>query len=182
MRKLKNEELNRLSIEEFKQTSKLPLVLVLDDVRSLNNVGSAFRTADAFRLTKIYLCGITGIPPHREINKTALGATDSVEWAYAPDVSQLITQLREDNYTITAIEQADQSKSLESFQPLLDHKYALVFGNEVFGVNDQVIKVADHCLEIPQYGTKHSLNISVSIGITVWDFFSKLTKAGVNTF
>ena len=182
MRKLKNEELKRLSIEEFKLTAKLPLVIVLDDVRSLNNVGSAFRTADAFRLAKVFLCGITGKPPHREITKTALGATESVDWSYSPDVFQLIHQLKEEGYTIAVIEQVDQSRSLENFEPLADHKYALIFGNEVYGVNDQVVAEADHCLEIPQFGTKHSLNISVSIGVTVWDFFSKLTKAGVKAF
>ncbi|MGB5976886.1 MAG: TrmH family RNA methyltransferase, partial [Cyclobacteriaceae bacterium] len=157
MRKLKTEELERLSIEEFKIKKKIPLVLVLDNVRSMANIGSAFRTGDAFRIEKICLCGITAQPPHREINKTALGATDSVTWQYFEETSQAIEQLQQEGYTVAAIEQAEGSISLEQFQPEETQKTAVVFGNEVFGVSDEVIKRADYCLEIPQFGTKHSL-------------------------
>jgi tRNA G18 (ribose-2'-O)-methylase SpoU len=172
MRKLKNEELDRLSLEEFKKSEKTPIVLVLDNVRSLNNVGSAFRTADAFALEKIYLCGITGQPPHREINKTALGATDSVEWEYHKDVIAAIKRLKENGYRIVAIEQADKSQYLDDYIPK-NKKLALIFGNEVSGVHEGIIPVADDVIEIRQFGTKHSLNISVSIGIVVWDVLSK---------
>lgn len=168
MKKLKLEELNRLSVEEFKEAPKTPLVLVLDNVRSMNNVGSAFRTADAFALEKVYLCGITGTPPHREIQKTALGAEQAVEWEYAGDTAELCQRLQAEGYQILAIEQAEGSTMLHQFIPSKDQKYALVFGNEVFGVDDKVMELADGCLEIPQYGTKHSLNISVSIGVVVW--------------
>lgn len=173
MRKIKNEELNRLSQEEFKNAEKIPAVLVLDDVRSAMNVGSAFRTADAFRLEQIYLCGITAQPPHREINKTALGAQDSMEWMHVETVGSCIEELKNNGYQIIAVEQADESTSLLDFQIAKGAKYAFVFGNEVFGVNDQVVEIADTVLEIPQYGTKHSLNISVSIGVVLWDFVSK---------
>lgn len=173
MRKIKNEELNRLSPEEFKSSDKVPVVLVLDDVRSAMNVGSAFRTSDALRIEKIYLCGITAQPPHREINKTALGAQDTVEWEHKETIQQCIEELRSDGYLIIAIEQADESTSLLDFKPNVDEKYAFVFGNEVFGVADQVVESADTVLEIPQYGTKHSLNISVSIGVVLWDYFAK---------
>ena len=174
MRKLKNEELDRLSIEAFKEAEKIPLVLVLDNVRSLNNIGSAFRTADAFLIEKIYLCGITGQPPHREINKTALGATDSVAWEYKKDTLSLVKALKEEGFTIFSIEQAENSISLEDFNPDGIAKIACVFGNEVFGVDQEVVNASDACLEIPQFGTKHSLNISVSIGIVVWELFTKL--------
>lgn len=174
MRKLKNEELNRLSVEAFKSAEKTPIVIVLDNIRSLNNVGSAFRTADAFRIEAIYLCGITAKPPHREIHKTALGATESVTWKYFQKTEEAIAQLKEQNYEIICIEQVDTSLSLESFNPLHNKKYALVFGNEVKGVEDDIISMCDKCVEIPQIGTKHSLNITVSIGIVLWDFFSKL--------
>ncbi|MEO1051009.1 MAG: RNA methyltransferase [Bacteroidota bacterium] len=174
MRKLANEELGRISVEEFKQTQKLPVVILLDSVRSLNNVGSAFRTSDAFLVEKIYLCGITGTPPNREINKTALGATDSVDWEYVESSLDLVKQLKEEGYQVLSIEQADESISLEQFQLEKDKKYCLVFGNEVFGVSDEVVDESHTCLEIPQFGTKHSLNISVSLGIVVWDFFLKL--------
>lgn len=172
MRKLKNEELDRLSVEEFKSSDKIPVVLILDDIRSMQNVGSAFRTGDAFRIEKIYLCGITGQPPHREINKSALGATDSVDWEYRESVVSLISELKED-HVLASVEQADHSVSLEKFKPEMDKKYAFVFGNEVFGVKDEVVQESEMCLEIPQFGTKHSLNISVSIGVVLWDFFSK---------
>lgn len=174
MRKLKNEELERLSIEDFKTVKKIPLTLILDNVRSLNNVGAAFRTADAFLVEKIYLCGITGTPPHREINKTALGATDSVEWEHKKDTLSLVQELREAGYTVYSIEQAENSTALEDFEPDMATKIACVFGNEVFGVDQAVVNASDACLEIPQFGTKHSLNISVSIGIVVWELFNKL--------
>lgn len=172
MRKLKNEELERLKVEEFKGLKKTPIVIVLDDVRSLNNVGSAFRTSDAFALEKIYLCGITGTPPHREINKTALGATESVDWEYQKDVIKLIVNLKAEGYKIIAIEQADESCYLDDFMPD-NSKLALIFGNEVSGVTDGIIPLSDEVVEIRQYGTKHSLNISVSIGVVVWDILSK---------
>lgn len=172
MRKLKNEELNRLSIEGFKLADKIPISLVLDDIRSMNNVGSAFRTGDAFRIEKIYLCGITAQPPHREIHKTALGATESVDWEYSEDIEDLVKKLSTD-HSIVSIEQAEGSTSLEEFQPDTAKKYAFVFGNEVFGVKEEIVQQSDLCLEIPQFGTKHSLNISVSIGVVVWDYFLK---------
>lgn len=174
MRKLKNEELGRLSIKDFHASRKVPLILLLDDVRSLHNVGSAFRTADAFRLDRLILCGITGKPPHREINKTALGATESVTWEYFKDPMPVLISYKEDGYRIIVIEQADESISLMDFQLDQDRKYVLIFGNEISGVNENIIALADHVVEIPQFGTKHSLNISVSIGIVVWDLVSKL--------
>jgi 23S rRNA (guanosine2251-2'-O)-methyltransferase len=174
MRKLNMEELNRLSVEEFKEVKKSPLVIVLDNVRSLNNVGSAFRTSDAFLVEKIILCGITGTPPHKEIQKTALGATESVSWEYVPTTLEAIDQLKASGYRICAFEQVDQSVLLDKFMPEKEGKYALVFGNEVFGVEEQVIENSDHILEIPQLGTKHSLNISVTIGIAIWDFAVKM--------
>ncbi|MBR06078.1 MAG: RNA methyltransferase [Rickettsiales bacterium] len=173
MRKLKNEELGRLEPEEFAEAEKLNACIILDDIRSMNNIGSAFRTSDAFRVEKIYLCGITATPPHRDINKTALGATDTVEWEHVKDIQSLISQLKDQGYKIVSLEQADQSTMLNEFQPTSSDKYAFVFGNEVFGVKDDVVKESDIVLEIPQFGTKHSLNISVSLGITIWDFVSK---------
>ncbi len=174
MRKLKNEELGRKDVEEFKSTDKNPLVIVLDNVRSMHNVGSAFRTADAFLIEKIYLCGITATPPHREIHKTALGATESVEWSFVDKTSDAILQLKKQGYTILSIEQADKSIDLHEFNPEKDKKYALVFGNEVYGVEDEIVKMSDYVLEIPQFGTKHSLNISVSVGVVVWDLLNKI--------
>lgn len=174
MRKLKNEELDRLSIEAFKQSPKSPLIVILDDIRSLNNVGSAFRTSDAFLIEKIYLCGITGKPPHRDIQKTALGATESVDWEYSPDILNLCQNLQQEGWKIVAIEQTDESIFLQDFQINPPHKYALVFGNEVFGVKEALVQMADYCVEIPQFGTKHSLNISVSMGVVLWDLFVKL--------
>lgn len=170
------EELERLSVEEFKEIKKSPIVLVLDNVRSLNNVGSAFRTADAFRIEKIYLCGITGTPPHRDIQKTALGATESVEWEYCLNTLEAVDKLKNSGYQISALEQVDNSKMLNDFLPEKGQKYALIFGNEVFGVEEEVLKACDHVLEIPQLGTKHSLNISVSLGIAVWDLMVKLEQ------
>ncbi|MDW3196734.1 MAG: RNA methyltransferase [Cytophagales bacterium] len=174
MRKLKNEELGRLSVEEFKAAKKLNACLVLDNIRSMNNIGSAFRTGDAFRIEKIYLTGISATPPHRDIHKTALGATDSVDWEHVKDTLELIKRLREEGYQIVALEQAENSMTLEAFEPDPDKKYAIVFGNEVFGVDQEVVSQSDICVEIPQFGTKHSLNISVSIGVILWDFFSKI--------
>ncbi len=173
MRKIKNEELNRLSLEEFKKSKKLEAVVILDDVRSAMNVGSAFRTSDAFGVEKVYLCGITAQPPHREINKTALGAQDSVEWIHVEDILELMSELKTSGYKIAAVEQADESTSLLNFNPDPDEKYAFIFGNEVFGVKDELVENADLVVEIPQYGTKHSLNISVSIGVVLWDFLTK---------
>jgi tRNA G18 (ribose-2'-O)-methylase SpoU len=168
MRKLANEELNRLEIDEFKKVKKNPVVLVLDNVRSMNNVGSAFRTGDAFLIEKIYLCGITAQPPHREINKTALGATDTVEWKHFENTLDAVEDLKKEGYKIMSVEQAENSLSLEKFTPEPHEKYAYIFGNEVYGVEQEVVDKSDHCLEIPQFGTKHSLNISVSIGVVLW--------------
>jgi tRNA G18 (ribose-2'-O)-methylase SpoU len=173
MKKLSMDELNRLSVEDYKEAEKNPLVLVLDNVRSLNNVGAAFRTSDAFLVKKIFLCGITGQPPHREIQKTALGATASVDWEHHENTLALINTLKKDGYEICVLEQVSNSTPLNEFLPQAGKPYALVFGNEVFGVEDEVVQAADHVLEIPQLGTKHSLNISVSIGITLWDMVSK---------
>ncbi|MFY7890186.1 MAG: RNA methyltransferase [Spirosomataceae bacterium] len=170
------DDLNRLTAEEFKETEKFPYVLILDDIRSLNNVGSVFRTADAFKADKVYLCGITGTPPHRDIQKTALGADETVTWEHVSDVLELVKSLQTDGYTVAAVEQVEGSVSLLDFQPEPNQKYAFVFGNEVFGVNEEVVKQANFCLEIPQYGTKHSLNIAVTNGVVCWDFVSKILK------
>ena len=174
MRKLKNSELKRLDINQFRETKKSPLIIVLDNIRSLNNIGSVFRTADAFLIEKIYLCGITAKPPHKEIHKTALGSTDSVSWEYVENTLELVKRLKSENIIVLAVEQAEKSLSLESFEPVEDLKYAVIFGNEVKGVQQEVVSVSDGCLEIPQFGTKHSLNISVSCGIVIWDLFSKM--------
>ncbi len=170
------DDLNRLTVEEFKETEKFPYVLILDDIRSLNNVGSVFRTADAFKADKVYLCGITGTPPHRDIQKTALGADETVTWEHVSDVLELVKSLQTDGYIVAAVEQVEGSVSLLDFQPEPNQKYAFVFGNEVFGVNEEVVKQANFCLEIPQYGTKHSLNIAVTNGVVCWDFVSKILK------
>ena len=167
--------MDRLSVEEFKKESKSPIVIVLDNVRSLNNVGSVFRTADSFLVEKIYLCGITGSPPHKEIQKTALGATESVEWEHVPNTLDAVENLKGQGYVVCAFEQADKSTMLHEFLPQHGKKYALVFGNEVFGVEEDVLKASDYVIEIPQLGTKHSLNISVSAGIAVWDFVFKMS-------
>ncbi|WP_423149370.1 RNA methyltransferase [Rubrolithibacter danxiaensis] len=174
MRKLKLDELNRATVEEFKAQEKLPIAIVLDNVRSLHNVGSVFRTCDGFAVEELILCGITGQPPHREIEKTALGATQSVHWRYFDQNVEAISYLKDKGYKIIAIEQAENSIYLNNFSPARDEKYALIFGNEVNGVSDEVMKTIDHCIEIPQFGTKHSFNIVVSAGIVLWDFFSKL--------
>lgn len=176
MRKLKLDELNRVSVEEFKRQEKLPVIVVLDNVRSLNNVGSAFRTADGFAVEAIYLCGITAQPPHREIEKTALGATQSIAWSYFENVADAVKDLKKHNFEIIAIEQAESSISLLEFEPQHNKKYAFFFGNEVNGVSDEVMREIDSCIEIPQFGTKHSFNIVISTGIVLWDFFSKTSK------
>ena len=173
MRKLKNSELGRPTIEEFKQTAKIPLIVVLDNIRSLNNIGSVFRTSDAFLIEKIYLCGITAKPPHKDIHKTALGATDSIEWEYVEDTLELIQKLKDSKIKILAIEQAENSTMLQDFNIEPKQKYAVVFGNEVKGVQQKVVSESDYCIEIPQLGTKHSLNISVSVGVVLWDLFKK---------
>lgn len=176
MRKLENSELKRKSIDDFKIANKTPILIILDDIRSLNNIGSVFRTADAFLIEKIYLCGITATPPNKEIHKTALGATETVDWEYQSDVLTIIKKLKKDNITVLAIEQVESACLLNDFETETSKKYALVFGNEVFGVNQKAIEICDGCIEIPQLGTKHSLNISVSTGIVVWDLFQKLNQ------
>lgn len=174
MRKLDNAELGRKSAEDFKSAEKTPLILVLDDVRSLHNIGSVFRTADAFLIEKIILCGITAVPPNKEMNKTALGATETVEWEHYASITEAISRLKEDGIVTLAVEQAEGATMLQDFFPDKERKYALVFGNEVFGVSQSAIDLCGQCLEIPQSGTKHSLNISVSTGVVVWDFYNKL--------
>ncbi|MBL0013808.1 MAG: RNA methyltransferase [Flavobacterium sp.] len=173
MRKLENSELERKSIADFKNSDKTPLIIILDDVRSLNNIGSVFRTADAFLIEKIYLCGITAVPPNKEIHKTALGATDTVDWEYHEDVATLIHKLKNDKVSVFAIEQVENAIHLQNFSIVQNEKYAVVFGNEVFGVNQKAIEICDGTIEIPQLGTKHSLNIAVSAGIVMWDLFKK---------
>ena len=174
MRKLKNNELNRLTVTEFKQTKKTPIIVVLDNIRSLNNVGSVFRTSDAFLIEKIYLCGITATPPNKEIHKTALGATESVDWEYVEDTLELVNKLKLENIKVLAIEQAENSTKLNTFYPKENQKYAVIMGNEVKGVQQDVVDASDLCIEIPQLGTKHSLNISVTTGVVLWDLFQKI--------
>ncbi len=174
MRKLANEELNRISKAEFKESEKTPIIVILDDIRSLHNIGSVFRTSDAFLLEKIYLCGITATPPNKEIHKTALGATDTVAWEYAKDVLEVIQKLNDENVKIYSVEQTENSIMLNDFQVKTNERYALIFGNEVKGVSQEAINLSDGVIEIPQLGSKHSLNISVSAGIVIWDLFQKL--------
>lgn len=174
MRKLRNKELNRLSVEEFKNSDKTPIVVVLDNVRSLNNVGSVFRTSDALRLEKIYLCGITPTPPHNDIHKTALGAEDSMEWEYAESTEDVITSLQNSGYTVQCVEQVENSTLLTDYKAANNKPVALVFGNEVKGVRQEAINIADGCIEIPQHGTKHSFNISVSAGIVLWEISKQM--------
>lgn len=174
MRKLKNNELGRISVDEFKSTKKTPLIVVLDNIRSLNNIGSVFRTSDAFLIEKIYLCGICATPPNKDIHKTALGATESVEWEYVEDTIALVEKLKDSKVKVLAIEQAENSTKLDTFYPEKDQKYAIVMGNEVKGVQQEVVNASDFCIEIPQLGTKHSLNISVTTGVVIWDLFTKL--------
>jgi len=173
-RKLKNSELNRKSVEEAKEAAKTPLILILDNIRSLNNVGSVFRTADAFLIEKIYLCGITATPPHKDIQKTALGATESVEWEYKEDAVALVTKLQESGVEVWAIEQTQGATFLNQYQPKPHVKTAFVLGNEVKGVQQQVIDQVAKVIEIPQEGAKHSLNIAVTAGVICWDFYQKL--------
>ncbi|MET6991467.1 RNA methyltransferase [Sediminicola arcticus] len=176
MRKLENSELNRLDVDGFKDAEKTPIILVLDNIRSLNNIGSVFRTADAFLVEKVYLCGITATPPHKDIHKTALGATDSVAWEYRKDTLELVKEFKRLGYETLAIEQAENAIMLNEYQPNTNKKQVLVFGNEVKGVAQEVVTACNKVIEIPQYGTKHSLNISVSAGVVVWDLWSKMTK------
>lgn len=174
MRKLENKELERKSVSEFKEAQKTPIVIILDDIRSLHNIGSVFRTADSFLVEKIFLCGITATPPNKEIHKTALGATETVEWEYLKDVCDAIKKVKDENYKVYAVEQVENATFLQNFGVLKEEKYALIFGNEVYGVSQTAIELCDGSIEIPQTGTKHSLNISVSAGIVVWEFFRKL--------
>ena len=174
MRKINNDELTRLTVEDFKVADKMPLVVVLDHIRSCNNVGSVFRTSDALLVKKICLCGITAVPPDKEIHKTALGAENSVEWEYFKTTEEAVEILRKEGYTIIAIEQVEESISLNEYLPAPGEKLALIFGNEVKGVQQEVVNLCDKTIEIPQFGTKHSFNIAVSAGIVLWDLFNKL--------
>lgn len=176
MRKLKNSELDRLSVSDFKEVAKTPLIIILDNIRSLNNIGSVFRTSDAFLIEKIYLCGITATPPHKDIHKTALGSTETVAWEYVEDTLSLVEDLKTQGVKVISIEQAESATMLNDFTPQPQTTYALIFGNEVKGVSQSVVSASDLVIEIPQYGTKHSLNISVSVGVVVWDLFSKLNN------
>jgi 23S rRNA (guanosine2251-2'-O)-methyltransferase len=173
MRKLLNSELERKTVEQFRKTEKAPFIIVLDNVRSHSNVGSIFRTADAFLTEAVYLCGITSVPPHREIQKTALGATESVDWRFFPRTSDAISELKEKGYTIIAVEQAEGSVELQDLTIDKKHKYALVFGHEVNGVDQEIVNKCDYCVEIPQFGTKHSFNIAISVGIVLWEVNKK---------
>ena len=174
MRKLRNNELGRISVSTFKKTPKTPIIVVLDNIRSLNNIGSVFRTSDAFLVEKIYLCGITAKPPHRDIHKTALGATESVDWEYKKDTRTLVNDLKTQGAKVAAIEQVENSIMLDKFVPEPNKKIAIIFGNEVKGVQQEVVSESDYCIEIPQIGTKHSLNISVSCGVVLWDLYQKI--------
>ncbi len=180
MRKLANSELNRIGVDEFKRIKKNPIVIILDNIRSMNNIGSVFRTADAFLIEAVYLCGITATPPNKEIHKTALGATESVDWVYFSTTNEAIEELKTKKYHIFAVEQTDNSIMLNDFNPNAYNKVAFIFGNEINGVEIEVVEKADGCIEIPQHGTKHSLNISVSAGIVIWDTFFKLNKKSQN--
>ena len=173
-RKLKLEELNRITIEEFHQAKKIPLIVILDNVRSQNNIGSVFRTSDAFRVEEIILCGITSTPPNAEIHKTALGAENSVKWRYFEDTLTAVNELKNNGYIIYSIEQTQNSVNLETLQIDKSTEYAVILGHEVHGVQQEVVNISDACIEIPQYGTKHSLNVSVTAGIVIWDFFKLL--------
>lgn len=175
-RKLANAELPRLNVEEFIEAKKSPIIVILDNVRSLNNIGSVFRTSDAFLIEKIYLCGITAKPPHKDIQKTALGATETVAWEYVEDTIEVIKKLQSDSIKVMAVEQAEKAVFLDEFEVESDTKYAFIFGNEVRGVSQKAVNQADAVIEIPQYGTKHSLNIAVSTGVVLWDIFAKLKK------
>ena len=181
MQKLRTIEMNRLSVEDFKQADKLPLIVVLDNVRSLHNVGSVFRTCDAFRVEAVYLCGITATPPHAEIHKTALGAEDSVAWHYFKTADEALEKLHESGVLVYSVEQAHESTSMEGLSVSPGQRYAVVLGNEVKGVQQSVVDASDGCLEIPQFGTKHSLNVSVAAGIVVWEFAKKMWLDAENT-
>ncbi|MGO4918349.1 RNA methyltransferase [Maribacter spongiicola] len=174
MRKLRNEELGRIDVEGYKLAGKSPIIIVLDNIRSLNNIGSVFRTADAFLIEKIYLCGITATPPHKDIHKTALGATDSVDWEHVDDTMELIDRLKKDGYHVVSVEQTEKATQLNNYHPAKNTKQVFIFGNEVKGVAQNVVSASDEVLEIPQFGTKHSLNISVSVGVVIWDCWSKI--------
>lgn len=174
MRKIKNSELNRLSLEDFKSVNKSPIIIVLDNIRSLNNIGSIFRTADAFLIDHIYLCGITATPPNKDIQKTALGSTNSVSWSYEKDTLSLVKKLQSKKIKVIAVEQVENSIMLQDFKTFKNDVYALVFGHEVKGVSQEVVSQCDVAIEIPQHGTKHSFNISVSCGIVLWEIFSKI--------
>lgn len=176
MRKLKINELNRLTAEAFKATEKTPLVVVLDNIRSCNNIGSVFRTSDALLVEKIFLCGITATPPNKEIHKTALDAEKSVDWEYLEKTEEAVKKLQQDGFKVFAVEQVENSILLPDFKPAADEKVALVFGNEVKGVQQKVVNLCDGAIEIPQFGTKHSFNVSVSAGIVLWDIFQKMKK------
>ena len=175
-RKLKVEELNRIDIEAFKKAKKIGLTVVLDNIRSLNNIGSVFRTSDAFRVDEILLCGITATPPHIDIHKTALGAEDSMAWRHFDETIDAVNELKQAGYTVFSIEQAENSASLSDLSLDMNKKYAIVLGHEVHGVQQSVIDASHGCIEIPQYGTKHSLNIAVATGIVVWEFYSQLNR------
>ncbi len=177
MKKTKVEDLKRIEIDQFKKKKKREVVVILDNLRSLNNVGSCFRTSDAFLIKKIYLIGITGSPPNTDIDRTALGATESVDWEYVSCISKIEKQLKDKGWKIALVEQTDKSIDLKDFHPTSDEKIAFVFGNEVFGVSDEALDCADFAIEIPQFGTKHSFNITVSLGIVLWDHYNKTTKA-----
>ncbi len=174
MKKLKNEELGRKTVEEFKEAPKTPVIIVLDNVRSLNNVGSVFRTADAFLIEAVYLCGITGTPPNKEIQKTALGATESIAWKYFKNTMDAVEELKQQDFLVYAVEQAESAIMLNNFMPSRKQKIAIIFGNEVKGVAQDVIDASTDVIEIPQVGTKHSLNIAVSVGIVMWDLYLKI--------
>lgn len=174
MRKLLNEELGRLTVEEYRKSEKIPVMVVLDNIRSQNNIGSVFRTVDAFRLEGILLCGISSTPPHREIHKTALGATETVQWKYWKNTPDAVADLIKKGYQILSVEQVENGESLDRLQLLPSHRYAIVFGHEIRGVDQRVVDMSDHCIEIPQYGTKHSLNIAVAAGIVIWEIFRQL--------
>ncbi|KAA3623249.1 MAG: TrmH family RNA methyltransferase [Flavobacterium sp.] len=175
-RKLKNSELKRLSPGQYKQAEKSPIIIILDNIRSLNNIGSVFRTSDAFLIEKIYLCGITATPPHKDIQKTALGATESVAWEYRETTLELVMELQQNGVKVIAIEQAEDAALLNELEVTAGETYAVIFGNEVKGVQQEVVSACDTVVEIPQYGTKHSLNIAVSAGVVIWDLFSKISR------
>lgn len=177
MKKTKIEDLKRIEVDQFKKKKKREVIIILDNVRSLNNIGSCFRTSDAFIIKKIYLVGITGSPPNKDIDRTALGATESIDWEHVSSISKIEKELKEEGWKIALIEQTDESIKLQNFNPKSDEKYAFVFGNEVFGVSDEALQCAELAIEIPQFGTKHSFNITVSLGIVLWDHLTKTTGA-----